>query len=328
MVYKTTDTTSFNLDLNNLVEEAFERCGAELRSGYDLRTARRSLNLLTIEWANRGINMWTIEQGSITLVPGQITYNLPVDTIDLLDHVIRTGTGTNQIDINISRISVSTYSQIPNKNATGRPIQVWIDRKSGATGQAQPTSVTPASLNIYPDSPGYSTYLYTMYNPVTTFIPGYYILGDYIQPGTRIVRSEYDPIGEPPYLGFVELSLPTTNYNTIETENVSLYATNPTNNPTINVWPAPDNSTTYTFYYWRLRRMQDAGDGINGQDIPFRFLPCLVAGLAYYLSLKIPGAMERSANLKQMYDEQFQLASEEDREKAPVRFVPRDTFIR
>ena len=239
MVAKTTDTTAFNLDLNNLVEEAFERCGAELRTGYDLRTARRSLNLLTIEWANRGINFWTIEQGEITLSPGQITYSLPVDTIDLLDHVIRTGTGQNQIDINISRISVSTYSQIPNKNATGRPIQVWINRQSGATNSS-----------------------------------------------------------------------------------------NTTVNPTINVWPAPDNSTTYTFVYWRLRRIQDAGDGVNGQDIPFRFLPAMVAGLAYYLSLKVPGAMERSANLKQMYDEQYDLASQEDREKAPIRFVPRDTFIR
>lgn len=239
MVAKTTDTTDFNLDLNNLVEEAFERCGAELRSGYDLRTARRSLNLLTIEWANRGINLWTIEQGSIVLLPGQITYDLPVDTIDLLDHVIRTGTGTNQIDINISRISVSTYSQIPNKNATGRPIQVWIDRKTGATN-----------------------------------------------------------------------------------------ASSVTQNPTINVWPAPDNSTTYTFVYWRLRRIQDAGNGLNGQDIPFRFLPPMVAGLAYYLSLKIPGGLERSQLLKQLYDEQFDLAAQEDREKAAIRFVPRDTFIR
>jgi hypothetical protein len=239
MALKTTDTTSFNLDLNNLVEEAFERCGVELRSGYDLRTARRSLNLLTIEWANRGINLWTVEQGEITLSPGQITYDLPVDTIDLLDHVIRTGTSTNQIDINISRISVSTYSQIPNKNATGRPIQVWVNRQSGATNAS-----------------------------------------DIIQ------------------------------------------------YPQINVWPAPDNSTTYTFVYWRLRRVQDAGNGINGQDIPFRFLPCLVAGLAYYLALKLPNAMERGQILKAEYEEQFQLAADEDREKAPVRFVPRDTFIR
>jgi hypothetical protein len=239
MVDKTTDTTSFNLDLNNLVEEAFERCGVELRSGYDLRTARRSLNLLTIEWANRGINLWTVEQGQHILSPGQITYDLPIDTIDLLDHVIRTGTSSNQIDINISRISVSTYSQIPNKNATGRPIQVWVNRQSGATNAS----------------------------------------------------------------------------------NVVQY-------PQINVWPAPDNSTTYTFVYWRLRRIQDAGNGVNGQDIPFRFLPCMVAGLAYYLSLKLPNAMERGQILKAEYEEQFQLAADEDREKAPVRFVPRDTFIR
>ena len=239
MVAKTTDTTSFNLDLNNLVEEAFERCGAELRSGYDLRTARRSLNLLTIEWANRGINLWTVEQGEFALSTGQITYDLPVDTIDLLDHVIRTGTGQNQIDINISRISGSTYSQIPNKNAQGRPIQVWVNRQSGATNAS----------------------------------------------------------------------------------NVIQY-------PQINVWPSPDPSTTYTFVYWRLRRIQDAGDGINGQDIPFRFLPCLVAGLAYYLSLKIPGADVRSQALKAEYEQQFQLASEEDREKAPIRFVPRETFLR
>lgn len=239
MVAKTTDTTSFNLDLNNLVEEAFERCGAELRSGYDLRTARRSLNLLTIEWANRGINLWTVEQGQHVLSTGQITYDLPVDTIDLLDHVIRTGTGQNQIDINISRISGSTYSQIPNKNAQGRPIQVWINRQSGATS-----------------------------------------------------------------------------------------ATNVVQYPTINVWPCPDPSTTYTFVYWRLRRIQDAGDGVNGQDIPFRFLPCMVAGLAYYLSLKLPGADVKSQALKAEYEQQFDLAAQEDREKAPIRFVPRDTFLR
>ena len=141
----TTGTTGFNLDLNALVEEAFERCGAELRTGYDLRTARRSLNLLTIEWANRGINLWTVEQGSIPMVQGQIAYDLPADTIDLLDHVIRTGTGTNQSDINISRISVDTYSSIPNKNAEGRPIQVWINRQSGAT---EPSGITYPQINM------------------------------------------------------------------------------------------------------------------------------------------------------------------------------------
>lgn len=239
MVAKTTDTTAFNLDLNDIVEEAFERCGAELRSGYDLRTARRSLNLLLLDWANRGVNMWTIEQGSQVLTPGTATYDLPIDTVDLLDHVIRTGSGTNQTDINISRISVSTYAQIPNKTATGRPIQVWIQRRTGATNSADVTQ-----------------------------------------------------------------------------------------NPRYTVWPVPDNSTTYTFVYWRLRRMQDAGNGVNGQDIPFRLLPALVAGLAYNLSMKIPNAADRAQILKAQYDEAWELASTEDREKAPVRFVPRQSFIR
>ena len=239
MAYKTTDTTDFNLDLNVLIEEAFERCGAELRSGYDFRTARRSLNLLTIEWANRGINLFTIEQGSQVLTYNVADYDIPVDTIDLLDHVIRTGTGQNQTDINISRISVSTYAMIPNKNANGRPIQVWFQRKTGATSSA-----------------------------------------DVIQ------------------------------------------------YPQIHVWPKPDNSQTYTFVYWRLRRIQDAGNGINGQDIPFRFLPCMVAGLAYYMAQKLPSVdQNRRLELKADYEQQFQLAAEEDREKAPVRFVPRQMFI-
>jgi hypothetical protein len=144
----TSGTTTFNLDLNNLIEEAFERCGAEMRTGYDMRTARRSLNLLTIEWANKGINLWTIEQGSIPMVQGTVTYSLPVDTIDLLDHVIRTGTGSNQTDINITRISVDTYSTIPNKLTQGRPIQVWINRQSGATEPT--TGVTTQSINVWP----------------------------------------------------------------------------------------------------------------------------------------------------------------------------------
>ena len=243
MAFNTTDTYNFNLDLNNLVEEAFERCGQELRSGYDLRTARRSLNLMTMEWANRGINMWTVEQGEITLAyttPNPtITYDLPVDTVDLLDHVIRTGSGQNQTDINITRISESTYAMIPNKNATGRPIQVWIQRLSGARDSA----------------------------------------------GALV-------------------------------------------HPKIHVWPTPDSSQTYTFVYWRLRRIQDAGNGINGQDIPFRFLPCMVAGLAFHLSMKLPNVdPARIAMLKSEYNEQWELAATEDREKAPDRFVPREQFI-
>jgi hypothetical protein len=233
----TSGTTSFNLNLNDIAEEAFERCGAELRTGYDLRTARRSLNLLTIEWANRGINLWTIDEGTIPLVQGQAEYGMPVDTIDILDHVVRTQTGQGQTDINISRISVDTYATIPNKNTQGRPIQLWFTRLSGQ------------------DNGG----------------------------------------------GTVQY-------------------------PTINVWPVPDQSNYYTLVIWRLRRIQDAGDGTNVQDIPFRFLPCLVAGLAYHLSLKIPGGTERTMMLKQMYDEAWQQASDEDREKAPLRIAPRQYF--
>ena len=227
------------LDLNQICEEAFERCGAELRSGYDLRTARRSLNLMLLEWANRGINMWTIEQGQIVLSPGVIDYDYPIDTVDFLDHVIRTGSGSNQTDINITRISESTYAMIPNKNATGRPIQVWIQRLSGAT-----------------DAAGNVVY------------------------------------------------------------------------PQIHVWPSPDSSQTYTFVYWRLRRLEEAGNGVNGQDIPFRFLPVLISGLAYNLARKLPGAEVRLQMLKADYDEQWELAATEDREKAAVRFVPRETFLR
>ena len=232
----TSGTTSFNLDLNLLIEEAFERCGAELRTGYDLRTARRSLNLLTIEWANKGINLWTIEQGSIPMIQGQISYDLPVDTIDLFDHVIRTQSGQSQTDININRISADTYLTIPNKNAQGRPIQVWINRQSGAQ---------------------------------------------------NLSGIQY---------------------------------------PNINVWPAPDQNNFYTFVYFRLRRIQDAGEGIATQDIPFRMLPAMVAGLAYHLSLKIPGALERSVMLKGMYDEAWEQAGDEDREKAPLRLAPRIMF--
>jgi len=234
----TTNNTTFNLDLNNIIEEAFERCGAELRTGYDMRTARRSLNLMVLDWANRGINLWTVEQGEIILQTGVITYDLPVDTVDLLDQVIRTGSSNTQQDINITRISVSTYAMIPNKNAQGRPIQVWINRQSGATNAD----------------------------------------------------------------GTVQY-------------------------PQINVWPSPDPSTPYTFVYWRLRRIYDVGTGVSGEDLPFRFLPAMVAGLAYYLSLKIPGAEQRTAMLEKMYQDTFQLAADEDREKAAIRFVPRETFI-
>lgn len=227
----TSGTTAFDLDLTELVEEAFERCGSELRSGYDLKTARRSLNLLFADWANRGVNLWTVTQASITLVPGTATYNLPTDTVDLLEHVIRTSAGvsSNQTDLTVTRISVSTYATIPNKLSQSRPIQVYIDRQT----------------------------------PV----------------------------------------------------------------PTITLWPIPDASQTYTFVYWYLSRIQDAGSGANTMEVPFRFIPAMVAGLAYYLSLKVPNAMERMDALKAQYDESWDNASSEDREKASIRLVPRQQFI-
>jgi hypothetical protein len=226
----TSGTTAFNMDFTEIAEEAWERAGREMRSGYDLRTARRSMNLLTIEWQNRGINLWTIDEGSVNLVQGTSEYDLPADTIDLLEQAIRTGAGNaaTQSDLTISRISVSTYASIPNKLSQGRPIQVWIER----------------------------------------------------------LRD----------------------------------------NPKINVWPVPD-SNDYVFRYWRMRRVQDAGSGVETADMNFRFFPCLVAGLAYYIAMKDPALAGRIPMLKQEYEEQFMLAAGEDREKTPARFVPRGMRI-
>jgi hypothetical protein len=228
----TSGTTNFNLEFTELAEEAWERAGREMRSGYDLRTARRSMNLLTIEFANRGINLWTLESGTQLLTPGIATYNLPTDTIDILEHVIRTNAGnaTLQSDLTISRISVSTYSSIPAKLTQGRPIQIFVER----------------------------------------------------------LRDQ----------------------------------------PRFTLWPVPDDSIQYTLAYYRLRRIQDAGTGVNTPDAPFRFLPAIAAGLAYHIALKTPDLMNRVDMLKREYDEQFNLAAGEDREKASVRFVPRIYGIR
>jgi hypothetical protein len=222
----TSGTTAFNMDFTEIAEEAWERAGRELRSGYDLRTARRSMNLMTIEWQNRGINMWTIDSGTVNLVQGTSRYQLPADTIDLLEHQIRTNSGNaaTQSDLTISRISVSTYASIPNKLTQGRPIQMYVER----------------------------------------------------------LRAE----------------------------------------PHVNVWPVPDNNN-YILYYWRMRRIQDAGAGVETADMNFRFLPCLVAGLAYHIAMKVPDLAERVPMLKAAYEEQFELAAGEDREKTPARFVPR-----
>ena len=222
----TSGTTAFDMDFTEIAEEAWERAGREMRSGYDLRTARRSMNLMTIEWQNRGINMWTIDDGTVNLTQGTSQYTLPADTIDLLEHQIRTNSGNSntQSDLTISRISVSTYASIPNKLSQGRPIQLYVERLRDA--------------------------------------------------------------------------------------------------PVVNVWPVPDNND-YVLYYWRMRRIQDAGSGVQTADMNFRFFPCLVAGLAYHIAMKVPELVDRIPMVKAVYDEQFEMAAGEDREKTSARFVPR-----
>jgi hypothetical protein len=310
----TSGTAIFNLNMGDLVEEAFERCGSQLRTGYDFRTAQRSVNLLTIEWANRGINLWTVEQGQIpiNINGGQISYPIPVDTIDLYDHVIRTGSGQGQVDINLTRISGDTYLTIPNKNAYGRPIQIWIDRQSGNVDATPTTTLSQAA--------GASdTTLY-----VTS---------------TQNLRSQ----------GFINIDGETILYQNIGTANggnanqlLNCYrAQNGTtaashlagasiyNNflPNVNIWPTGQPGTQYTLIYWRMRRMQDSGTGVNTEDIPFRWIPCLAAGLSYYLSMKILGVdPNRIPMLKADYEQQFQFAQDEDREKAALRIVPRSMF--
>lgn len=309
MVDRTTGTTGFNLDLNNLVEDAFERCGQELRTGYDLRTARRSLNIMTLEWANRGINLWTVEPGQINLNQGQIMYPLPTDTVDLLDMVTRTGTGQNQQDININRISESTYITIPNKNATGRPIQVWINRQSG---QENPTDITLNETLTATDTTADDTITLSSTVGLAQF--------GFIRIGNETIQ--YGGVSGNTITG----CLRAVNNTTIAAHAIGdrIYVQNL---PTVNVWPAPDQSNFYQFVYYRLRRIQDAGNGITVEDIPFRFIPCMVAGLAYYLSNKLPMTdPNRIQMLKADYEQQFQLAADEDREKASVRFVPREMF--
>lgn len=303
----TSGSSAFNLDLSELVEEAFERAGSELRTGYDLRTARRSLNIMFADWANRGINLWTIEQGVIDLVPGQNTYALPTDTIDLLEHVIRTGANVaaTQADLTITRISVSTYATLPNKLQQARPIQVWIQRYNG---QQSPTGLTlSGSIN--------SSVTQITLNSVVGL------------PAAGFVKIDNEIIN----YGYIDGN---TLYNCFRGQANTTAASH--NNgtsvywqqlPAITVWPTPDNAQAYQFVYWRLRRTQDAGGGVNVMDVPFRFIPCMAAGLAYYIATKVTGGMERLPILKAQYDEAWELAAQEDREKAAIRFVPRQQFI-
>ena len=305
----TSGQAGFTLDLTELVEEAFERAGSELRTGYDLKTARRSLNLLFADWANRGVNMWTFEQGTITLTQGLNTYAIPTDTVDLLDHVIRTqaNVAATQADLTITRISVSTYATIPNKITQARPIQVWYQRLDG---QVSPTTAVLAT-NINATD-----------NTITL---------------SNVVGL--------PAIGYINLDSETIFYNYIDgntlgdcfrgqngttaaphtaSANAKIYINNV---PRVTVWPTPDGSQTYQFVYWRMRRVQDAGSGVNVMDVPFRFVPCMVAGLAYYIALKVPGGMDRLQVLKQQYDEAWMTAADEDQERAALRLVPRQMFI-
>tara|TARA_A100000172_G_scaffold63276_1_gene42642 strand:+ start:532 stop:1218 length:687 start_codon:yes stop_codon:yes gene_type:complete len=222
-------STDFEPDVAEYIEEAFERCGTEVRTGYDLKTARRSLNLLLADWANRGLNRWTIAQTSQSLTAGTANYSLGADTIDILSAVIRTDAGeSNQSDITISRISRDQYITIPSKNTQARPSQFYVDRQI---------------------------------------------------------------------------------------------------NPTVKLWPTPDLST-YTLVFDRLVRMDDADAAQNTLDMPFRFYPCLAAGLAYYISIK--RAPDRMQMLKAIYEEEFERAAAEDRDRASLNLTPsRDyyTFI-
>jgi hypothetical protein len=303
----TTGSTLFNMDFTEIAEEAWERAGREMRSGYDLRTARRSMNLMTIEWQNKGINMWTMEQGIINLTPGLATYALPTDTIDLLEHVIRTGqnTSSTQADLTITRISVSTYATIPNKLSQARPIQVWIQRLSGQTNPttavldgAITSTATTITLNTVVGLAGAGFIRLNTEDIYYTYITGNTLGGVYRGQNNTTAAAQADGTA---------VFVPQL--------------------PAVTVWPTPDNSTTYQFVYWRLRRVQDAGAGMETSDMNFRFLPCLVAGLAYHIAIKTPDLMPRIQMLKQIYDETFEIAAGEDREKAAVRFVPRQMFI-
>ena len=306
----TSGQSGFNLDLTELVEEAFERAGSELRTGYDLKTARRSLNLLFADWANRGINMWTFEQGTITLTQGLNTYAVPTDTVDLLDHVIRTNANilANQADLTITRISVSTYATIPNKLNQARPIQVWYQRLDGqvatttSTFVSQDLTAATITLSSVVGLPAVG-YVDIVASGGTETVFYNYISGNTL---SNVFRAQNGTTQQTPAAG-----------NPTRVNNV----------PRVTVWPTPDGSQTYQFVYWRMRRVQDAGGGVNVMDVPFRFVPCMAAGLAYYIALKVPGGMDRLAVLKQQYDEAWMSAADEDQERAALRLVPRQMFI-
>jgi hypothetical protein len=310
----TSGTSVFNLDLTEMVEEAFERCGSQLRTGYDLKTARRSLNLMLVEWANRGINLWTVEETSIILNPNQGIYAVPVDTVDILDLETRTSNAdtTNQTDINLSRISEPTYATIPNKLTTGRPVQVYFNRQSGNSDTTEyllQTAISATATTIT---------LKTATNSSIANLDlrstGFIKIGSETIAYTNIVGNQLQNCWR-------------GQNNTVAATHAIGDAITAQYLPCVNLWPCPAAGTTYTLVYWRMRRLQDAGGGVNVQDVPFRFINCMVSGLAYLMSVKIQGTdPQRIIFLKADYEEQFGLASTEDRETAPLRFVPRNLF--
>jgi hypothetical protein len=218
----TSGSRDFNIDVAEMIEEAYERCGLEVRTGYDARTARRSLNLMFAEWANRGLNLWTVTQASITLTQGTATYTLQPDVVDILEMVLRRD-GT---DYEMDRISRSDYFDFPNKTNQGRPSQFFFNRQIS---------------------------------------------------------------------------------------------------PEINLWQTPENSTDQIVYYY-VRRLEDADTMVNTGGVPFRFYPCMVAGLAYYMAMK--RAPDRLQILKAVYDEEFQRASDEDRDRVPLKLQPSVQYLR
>jgi hypothetical protein len=218
----TSGSRDFNIDVAEMIEEAYERCGLEVRTGYDARTARRSLNLMFAEWANRGLNLWTVTQASITLTQGTATYTLQPDVVDILEMVLRRD-GT---DYEMDRISRSDYFDFPNKTNQGRPSQFFFNRQIS---------------------------------------------------------------------------------------------------PVITLWQSPENSTDQIVYYY-VRRLEDADTMVNTGGVPFRFYPCMVAGLAYYMAMK--RAPDRLQILKAVYDEEFQRASDEDRDRVPLKLQPSVQYLR
>lgn len=223
----TSGTYAYNADIGEICEEAFERAGLELRTGYDLKTARRSLNLLGMEWANRGLNLWTVEQQTQVLTAADGDYTLPARTIDVIEAVIRTGSGQSQNDRNITRRSMSEYAAIANKNSQGAPSTYYVDRQRDA--------------------------------------------------------------------------------------------------PVIYLWPIPDSQQTYTLVYHILRQMQDvtaAGGPQLNADIPVRFLPAFIAGLALQIAMKRPEVSDRIPMLQDEYQRQWDLAAAEDRDRSSTRLVP------